>query len=144
MDLSKEKLTLLLLTSPEWRYRLYAYDDRWRMYRYPQPEGKAVARFLARSIRTAPFTAFPEQRVKATQSICEHLRGQEVERDEESEERYAQLNLTLRLAGVHHPYVLTSPGAVHHLGVPFVELDHGFRAYPVGELAPPKTPRASQ
>jgi hypothetical protein len=138
VEATPQKVTLLLFHSPDARVRLYAYDDDWHMYRYPEPEGTEVARSLAKTLNEAPFTEFPEQRTKRTQYICERLRGMNLERDRESEQRYDRLNRTLRLSGVHHTYVLFNPIAVHHLGLSYIPLDQGFRAYPVGELHPPE------
>ena len=129
MDASQQRLTLLLFASPDWRVRLFAFDDDWRMYRYPEPEDSGLARDIAHYLQTAPFITFPEQRAKATQAMCETLRGKPVNRDLQSERKLRRLRHTLRLSGIHHPYVLPHPAAVSHLGVPYVELDDGFRAY---------------
>jgi|GEM_PF-5032262 len=144
MDSSQQRFTLLLFASPDWRVRLFALDDDWRMYRYPEPEDSALARDIARYLQTAPFTAFPEHRAKNTQALCEALRDKPVNRDLQSERKLRRLRHTLRLSGIHHPYVLPYPAAVSHLGVPYVELDDGFRAYAVGELGPQKEVRRSE
>lgn len=144
MNASTQHLTLLLFASPDWRVRLFAFDDDWHMYRYPEPEDTELARKIAHYLQTVPFTVFPEQRAKATQAMCEPLRDKPVQRDRDSERKLRRLRHTLRLSGIYHPYVLPHPGAVNHLGVPYVELDDGFRAYPVGEFVPQKKVRGSE